>query len=64
MKVNIRNSLVYMCYIFSLRILLAKKVLEPKQIEELAMLHPKDTKEYIFKMIEENYILSHVSLHY
>ncbi|GFY71000.1 DNA-directed RNA polymerase III subunit RPC3 [Trichonephila inaurata madagascariensis] len=41
------------------RILLDKKVLEPKQIEELAMLHPKDTKEYIFKMIEENYIFSH-----
>ncbi|GIY21502.1 DNA-directed RNA polymerase III subunit RPC3 [Caerostris extrusa] len=41
------------------RILLDKKVLEPKQIEELAMLHPKDTKEYIFKLLEENYIISH-----
>ncbi|CAL1269198.1 unnamed protein product [Larinioides sclopetarius] len=41
------------------RILLDKKVLEPKQIEELAMLHPKDTKEFIFKLIEENYVLSH-----
>ncbi|XP_054720600.1 DNA-directed RNA polymerase III subunit RPC3-like [Uloborus diversus] len=41
------------------RILLAKKALEPKQIEELAMLHPKDSKEYIYRMFEENFILSH-----
>ncbi|KAG8199949.1 hypothetical protein JTE90_006196 [Oedothorax gibbosus] len=41
------------------RILLAKKVLESKHIEELAMLHPKDTKEYITKLIVEDYILSH-----
>lgn len=41
------------------RILLSKKVLEPKQIEDLAMLHPKDSKEYIYKMVEENFIVSH-----
>nr|XP_042906715.1 DNA-directed RNA polymerase III subunit RPC3 isoform X2 [Parasteatoda tepidariorum] len=40
------------------RILLDKKVLEPKRIEELAMLPPKDTKDYIAKMFEESFILS------
>lgn len=41
------------------RILLSKKVLEPKHVEELAMLHPKDTKEYIYQMFKEAFIVSH-----
>ncbi|XP_035204789.1 DNA-directed RNA polymerase III subunit RPC3-like, partial [Stegodyphus dumicola] len=41
------------------RIILAKKALEPKQIEELAMLLPRDTKEFIYKLFEESFILAH-----
>lgn len=36
-------------------------MLEPKQIEELAMLHPKDTKEHLYQMFKEAFIVAHVS---
>lgn len=42
------------CRIF--RLLLMKKYLEQKQIEELSMIPSKDAKEYTYKMLQENFI--------